>query len=218
MLLEVERLEKSWPGARGPIAVLRDVSFALDAGQSAALTGESGSGKSTVLSLIATLDRPDSGQIRLDGREITGLSDGQAASLRRSEIGLVFQQFNLIPSLTAGQNLSFHARLAKRHDPAWSAQLAARLGLEAHLDKYPEALSGGQQQRVAVGRVLALRPRLVLADEPTGNLDEASGDAVLDLMLSLCAQSGAALVMVTHSERLASKLQQRHHLSGGVLV
>jgi len=217
MLLQVRKLEKSWPGAHGPVPVLRGISFDLDAGQTAALTGESGSGKSTLLNLIATLDRADGGQIHLKGRDITGLSDADAAALRRSQIGLIFQQFNLIPSLTAGQNLSFHARLAGHHDPKWCEELAERLGLAEHLDKYPEALSGGQQQRIAVGRVLALRPALVLADEPTGNLDEASSERVIDLLLELCAQSGAALLMVTHSQHLAARLGQRHHLSAGVL-
>ena len=164
MLLAVEQVEKSWPGANGPVPVLRGVSLSLGAGQSAALTGESGSGKSTLLTLIATLDRPDAGSILFDGTEITGLSDGEAAALRRSRIGLVFQQFNLIPSLSVAQNLNFHARLADRYDPAWTETLAERLGLSPHMAKYPEQLSGGQQQRVAIGRTLALRPELVLAD------------------------------------------------------
>ena len=217
MLLAVEQVEKSWPGANGPVPVLRGVSLSLGAGQSAALTGESGSGKSTLLTLIATLDRPDAGSILFDGTEITGLSDADAAALRRSRIGLVFQQFNLIPSLSVAQNLSFHARLAGRHDPAWTETLGERLGLGPHLGKYPEQLSGGQQQRVAIGRTLALRPELVLADEPTGNLDEETGDAVLDLMLALTAETGAALLMVTHSTRLAARLGARHHLHNGRL-
>ncbi|MEM8958499.1 MAG: ABC transporter ATP-binding protein [Pseudomonadota bacterium] len=217
MLLAVEHVEKSWPGASGPVQVLRGVSLCLDAGQTAALTGESGSGKSTLLTLIATLDRPDAGQILFDGTEVTGLTDADAAALRRTRIGLVFQQFNLIPSLSVTQNLSFHARLADHYDPAWCETLADRLGLTPHLNKYPEQLSGGQQQRVAIGRTLALRPDLVLADEPTGNLDEATGDAVLDLMLALTAETGAALLMVTHSIRLAARLGERHHLHNGRL-
>ncbi|MFN6979580.1 MAG: ABC transporter ATP-binding protein, partial [Gemmobacter sp.] len=137
------------------------------------------------------------------------------AALRRVKVGLVFQQFNLIPSLTAGANLAFQARLAGRHDAARCGHLANRLGIAALLDRYPEQLSGGQQQRVAIGRALAARPQLILADEPTGNLDEATGDAVLDLLLEGVAEAGAALLMVTHSPRLAARLGGRVHLAGG---
>ena len=217
MLLAVEEIEKSWPSASGPVPGRRGGALSRDAGETAALTGESGSGKRTLLTLIATLDRPDAGRILFGGTDITGLNDAEAAALRRNRIGLVFQQFNLIPSLSVAHNLSFHARLAGRHDPDWTDTLADRLGLSPHLSKYPEQLSGGQQQRVAIGRTLALRPDLVLADEPTGNLDEATGDAVLDLMLALTAETGAALLMVTHSTRLAARLGQRHHLHSGRL-
>ena len=132
-------------------------------------------------------------------------------------MGLVFQQFNLIPSLDVAANLAFQARLAGVHDADWCRTLAERLGLAKHLDRYPEQLSGGQQQRVAIGRALAARPRLILADEPTGNLDEATGDAVLDLMLALQAETGAGLLMVTHSLRLAARLGRRLNLAGGKL-
>jgi putative ABC transport system ATP-binding protein len=195
--------------------VLADVSLALAAGESLALTGESGSGKSTLLHLIAGLDRPDRGQIEVAGVALEALDDAGRARLRRDRIGLVFQQFNLIPSLTAGANLAFQARLAGRHDAGWCEYLAATLGLAALLHRYPEELSGGQQQRVAIGRALAVRPDLILADEPTGNLDEATGDAVLELMLGLVAETGAALLMVTHSGRLAARLDRRLHLAGG---
>ena len=127
----------------------------------------------------------------------------------------MFQQFNLIPSLDVAANLSFHARLAGRYNSAWQSELVERLGLEAQLKRYPEQLSVGQQQRVAIGRTLAARPKLVLADEPTGNLDEATGDAVLALMLELVVQTGAALLMVTHSTRLAERLDARVHLHAG---
>jgi putative ABC transport system ATP-binding protein len=182
-----------------------------------ALEGESGSGKSTVLHLVATLDRPDSGSILLDGGEITGLSDPDAAALRRGAVGVVFQQFNLVPSLTVRANIAFHARLAGRHDPAWADHLAQAIGLEEHLDKYPEALSGGQQQRVAIARTLAARPRLILADEPTGNLDEETADRVLALMRESAAEAGAAVLMVTHSMRLAATMRRRLVLSHGVV-
>jgi putative ABC transport system ATP-binding protein len=130
----------------------------------------------------------------------------------------VFQQFNLIPSLDVAANISFHAKLAERYDPAWERELVERLGIGALLARYPEQLSGGQQQRVAIGRTLAARPPLVLADEPTGNLDEATGDAVLGIMLSLTKSAGAALLMVTHSSRLARLLDRNVHLHGGKIA
>lgn len=215
MLVVLEDVSKSYRTAEGPLAVLQGIDLSLDAGRSLALTGESGSGKSTLLHLVAGLDHPDTGRIKVDGQEIGGLDDKGRAALRRSTVGLVFQQFNLIPSLTVAANLAFHARLAGRYDPAWQQQLTARLGLEQLLTRYPEQLSGGQQQRVAIGRTLAARPKLVLADEPTGNLDEATGDTVMALILSLVAETGSSLLMVTHSRRLAGQLDHRIHLRSG---
>ncbi|NJM83999.1 MAG: ABC transporter ATP-binding protein [Tabrizicola sp.] len=215
MLLTLTDLRKSYVTSEGPLRVLDGIDLALEAGQSLALTGESGSGKSTLLHLVAGLDTPDGGAIRLAGHEIAGLDDSGRAALRRGTVGLIFQQFNLIPSLDVAANLAFQARLAGRHDPDWTARLAAALGLQPFLRRYPEQLSGGQQQRVAIGRTLAARPQLVLADEPTGNLDEATADAVMALMLGLVGESGAALLMVTHSNRLADRLGSRVHLSAG---
>ncbi|GHF56381.1 ABC transporter ATP-binding protein [Seohaeicola zhoushanensis] len=213
MLLDIDKVSRIYPGAERP--VLNHVSLRLDACETLALTGESGSGKSTLLHLAGALDHFDAGEIRLDGQAYSPLDDAGRAALRRGPVALVFQQFNLVPSLTVAQNLAFHARLGGRHDPAWTAHLAERLGLGALPDRYPETLSGGQQQRVAIGRAMALRPRLLLADEPTGNLDEATGDAVLDLMLELVAETGAALLLVTHSERIAARLSRRVHLTKG---
>ena len=215
MLLKLNEVTKTFATREGPLEVLRGVSLSLNAGETMALTGESGSGKSTLLHLVAGLDKPDTGSIEIDGQDITRLGDGELAALRRETVGLVFQQFNLIPSLDAESNLAFQARLAGRHDPQWTARLAELLGLKAYLKHYPEQLSGGQQQRVAIGRTLAARPRLVLADEPTGNLDEAAGDAALDLMLALASETGSALLMVTHSSRLAARLQRHVHLHAG---
>ncbi len=215
MLLTFDRVTKTYPTGEGPLRVLDGIDLDLDAGQALALTGESGSGKSTLLHLAAGLDTADRGAVRLDGTDLTTATDKTRAALRRGTVGLVFQQFNLIPSLDVAANLAFQARLARRHDPDWTATLARDLGLAALLDRYPEQLSGGQQQRVAIGRTLAARPRLVLADEPTGNLDEATGDAVLDLMLGLVRSTGASLLMVTHSTRLAERLDRRVHLAGG---
>jgi putative ABC transport system ATP-binding protein len=217
MLLEIRNVSKSYPTGEGTLTVLRGVSLALETGESLALTGESGSGKSTLLHLAGGLDQPDSGEVLIDGRDIARLGDRDLAAYRCSSVGLVFQQFNLIPSIDVAANLAFQARLAGRYDPSWNAILADRLGLGKFLTRFPEQLSGGQQQRVAIGRALAVKPRLILADEPTGNLDEATGDAVLDLMLSLQRETGSALLMVTHSMRLAERLQRRLHLSGGRL-
>ncbi|MGB3409483.1 MAG: ABC transporter ATP-binding protein [Jannaschia sp.] len=218
MLLSVEAVEKSFAMRTGTVPVLNGVSFDLDAGQTLALTGESGSGKSTLLHLVAGLDAPDRGHVRLEGQDIATLDDAGRAKIRRTKVGLVFQQFNLIPSLSVADNLSFHARLGGRADPARLSYLASRLGLDDHLSLYPEQLSGGQQQRVAIGRTLAAAPRLILADEPTGNLDEATGGGVLSLMLELVGETGAAFLMVTHSEQLAARLDARLHLRAGRLA
>ncbi|MFA1624853.1 ABC transporter ATP-binding protein [Rhizobium mongolense] len=215
MLLSLRNVRKSYVTAEGPLEILKGIDFDLNAGESVALTGESGSGKSTLLHLVGGLDYPDVGQILSAGRDIAALDDRERAQYRRSAVGLVFQQFNLIPSLDVAANISFHAKLAGRHNPTWERQLVENLGIEALLARYPEQLSSGQQQRVAIGRTLAARPPLVLADEPTGNLDEATGDAVLGIMLSLTKSAGAALLMVTHSSRLAQMLDRSVHLSGG---
>ncbi|MBI1418851.1 MAG: ATP-binding cassette domain-containing protein [Limimaricola sp.] len=215
MLLDVSDLQKSFASAEGAVPVLRGIDLRLDAGETLALTGESGSGKSTLLHLVAGLDVPDAGRIVLNGTDVGRLGDKGRAALRRGTVGVVFQQFNLVPSLKVADNIALQARLAGRHDAAFSAGLAERLGLTSQLGKYPEQLSGGQQQRVAIARTLAARPQLVLADEPTGNLDEATADAVLAVMLELVRDTGAALLMVTHSERLAARLDRRAHLSHG---
>lgn len=218
MLLQVRSVTKTFPGSDTARPVLADLSLDVESGETLALTGESGSGKSTLLTLMAGLDQPDSGEILFRGENIVPWPDHRLAALRRTGIGLIFQQFNLIPSLDVAANLGFQARLAGRHEPDRIRTIADRLGLSDMLQRYPEQLSGGQQQRVAIGRTIAARPQLVLADEPTGNLDEATGDAVLDLMLDLVTDAGAALVMVTHSSRLAARLGRTTHLSHGRLA
>lgn len=215
MLFIATDLTKAFPGEGGPTRVLDGVGFTLDAGETLALTGESGSGKSTLLHIAAGLEPMDGGEITIDGYALSTLDDAGRSELRRDIVSVVFQQFNLIPSLDAAANIAFQARLAGRPDEAWCSTLTERLGLADHLGKYPEQLSGGQQQRVAIGRALAVRPKIVLADEPTGNLDEATGDEVINLMLELTADTGTALLMVTHSDRLAERLSRRLHLSRG---
>jgi putative ABC transport system ATP-binding protein len=215
MLLDLSDVHKSYATQDGPQPVLRGVDLQLAEGASLALTGDSGSGKSTLLHLIGGLDSADQGVIRVQGDDIARFDDRARAKLRREKIAVVFQQFNLIPSLDVAANLSFQARLAGRDDPTWTATLIDRLGLTGLQARYPEQLSGGQQQRVAIGRALAVRPALVLADEPTGNLDEATGDDVLALMLELVRDTGAGLLMVTHSMRLARQLDAQLHLRKG---
>jgi putative ABC transport system ATP-binding protein len=214
-VLIVEDVHKSFATAQGNLPVLRGVNLRLGAGESLALMGESGSGKSTLLHLIAGLDAPESGRIVVDGSPLHARGETGLARWRRTGVGLVFQQYNLIGSLDVAANLSFQARLAGRHDPAWVTHLTDRLGLASLLSRYPEQLSGGQQQRVAIGRALAGRPALVLADEPTGSLDEGSSDAVLELLLALVRDAGSGLLMVTHSARLASRLSRRSRLHLG---
>jgi len=216
-MLTITDLHKSYPTPQGPLPVLRGVDLSLARGASLALMGESGSGKSTLLHLVAGLDRPDRGDIQAAGQVLASFNERALATWRREGIGLIFQQFNLIASLTVADNLAFQARLAGRHDPRWQAELAERLGLATLLERYPEQLSGGQQQRVALGRALASRPPLLLADEPTGNLDEASGDQALALLLELVAETGSSLLMVTHSARIASHLDRTLLLERGRL-
>jgi putative ABC transport system ATP-binding protein len=218
IVLSVRNLTKAYRSAGEQIAVLRGVNLNVAAGERVALTGESGSGKSTLLHLIAGLDRADGGEISLAGTFISDLGDAGLAALRRDRLGLVFQQFNLIPSLNVRDNLAFQSRIAGRHDAAWHAELVERLGLGGLLERYPEQLSGGQQQRVAIGRALAVKPLLLLADEPTGNLDEATADGVLALTRDLVAQTGCSLLMVTHSARLAATLDRRVNLSAGLIA
>jgi putative ABC transport system ATP-binding protein len=214
-VLSVRKLTKTYRTAGEEIAVLRGVDLELAAGERVALSGESGSGKSTLLHLIAGLDAADGGEIRLNGEDISDLSDAGRAALRRDRLGLVFQQFNLIPSLSVEDNLAFQSRIAGKHDAAWQDELIERLGLAALLKRYPEQLSGGQQQRVAIGRALATKPMLLLADEPTGNLDEDTADDVLALARDLVARTGCGFLMVTHSARLAATLDRQVTLHAG---
>jgi len=218
IVLSVRNLTNTYRSAGEQVAVLRGVNLDIAAGERVALTGESGSGKSTLLHLIAGLDAADGGEIMLDGADVADLGDADRAALRRDRLGLVFQQFNLIPSLNVGDNLAFQSRIAGRHDAAWHTELVERLGLGALLKRYPEQLSGGQQQRVAIGRALATKPLLLLADEPTGNLDEATADDVLALTRDLVTRTGCGFLMVTHSERLAATLDRRIHLHAGLIA
>ena len=217
-MLSVRNLSKSYRSAQERVVVLRGVDLLIAAGESVALSGESGSGKSTLLHLIAGLDRADDGEVWLDQMLVSRMTDSEQAAFRRDRMGLVFQQFNLIPSLNVRDNLMFQSRIAGRHDAGWHAELVQRLGLGDFLARYPEQLSGGQQQRVAIGRALAVKPRLLLADEPTGNLDEATADEVLSLTRDLVTRTGCGFLMVTHSARLAATLDRQVHLHAGLIA
>ena len=216
MLLRVSDVKKTFSATDKPVEVLRGVSFTLERGQSLALTGESGSGKSTLLHLVAGLDGFDGGEIEVNGRKLCRTPTTRPVppcAGRRSASS--FQQFNLVPSLTILANVRLAARLADREDADWTAYLVKTLGLGDHVDFYPEQLSGGQQQRVAIGRALAPRPPLILADEPTGNLDEETAADVTGLLMRLVDESGAGLLTVTHSERLAAQMDRRIVLRAG---
>lgn len=214
-LLKVTGLSKSYAQAEAVTVVLDAVDFSLQAGESAALRGESGSGKSTLLHLIAGLDDADSGLIEFDGQAIQPLSEPARAELRRNKLSLVFQQFHLISTLPVQDNIRFQAALSGRHDVSFESELIEKLGLQDQLHKYPHQLSGGQQQRVAIARALLHKPALVLADEPTGNLDEQSSLQVMALFKDLVKQAGSALLMVTHSREMAGYLDHQwwlqHH-------
>lgn len=222
-MLSVNSLQKSYKAQAGPIAVLKSVSLDLETGTSLALTGESGSGKSTLLHLIAGLDTPDAGTIRLSlkGRAplvLSQQSEKDRAHMRKTQMGIIFQQFNLIPSLTNWHNLTFAARMADRFDSEWCRALADRLGLSKTLERYPDQISGGQQQRLAVARAFAARPSLILADEPTGNLDEDNSDRVLDLAFDLVRDTATTLVIATHSAKVAQRADRQLHLAHGILT
>jgi putative ABC transport system ATP-binding protein len=208
MLLTLRSVTKTYATSEGPLKVLDGVDLVLEPGQTLALTGESGSGKSTLLHLAAGLDTADAGSVTVAGQDVAQAPDAVRAALRRGTVGLVFQQFNLIPSLDVAANLSFQARLAGRHDPAWTQELADALGLSALLTRYPEQLSGGQQQRVAIARSLVNDPRILLADEPTGALDQATGAEIMALFQSL-NDEGRTVVLVTHDRGVAEHAKRR---------
>ncbi|MDX1678844.1 ABC transporter ATP-binding protein [Arsukibacterium sp.] len=217
-MLQVTGLAKSYQTPQGPLPLFSGLDFAIKAGESVALMGESGCGKSTLLHILAGLENADQGQVFIKNQDITTLTDSERARLRRHCIGVIFQQLNLIPSLSIWDNLAFQARLAGTLDSHWLDHLIRKLGLDTLLTRYPAQLSGGQQQRVAIGRALAARTPLLFADEPTGSLDETNAEQVMTLMLALVKETKSSLLMVTHSALLAAKLERAMTLSQGKLV
>jgi len=216
-VLELLGICKSYRDENGPLPILRSLDFTLGRGDSCALTGESGSGKSTLLHLIAGLDRPEAGTIRINALDLGTLSEAALNRLRRQTVGMVFQQFHLLPTLTVRDNIRFVAALNHSENLDLEHHLIKTLNLSPLLSRYPEQLSGGQQQRVAIARALLPKPALVLADEPTGSLDEAHSSAVIELLLDLCRATGTSLLLATHSEQIAARLQRRVHLRQGQL-
>jgi putative ABC transport system ATP-binding protein len=218
-MLIVRDLEKTYLSGGRPLTVLRDVDFRIGEGDFVAIVGPSGSGKTTLLGLIAGLDTPTSGSVRLDGTELTRLPEDERARLRRHKVGFVFQSFQLIASLTAQENVQVPLEL--RGDggaPARAAELLARVGLGDRRHHYPTQLSGGEQQRVALARAFVHEPRILFADEPTGNLDAATGHSIIELMTELNRDLGTTLVLVTHDPEVAARAHRIIRLADGRVV
>jgi putative ABC transport system ATP-binding protein len=218
-ILKVERLAKTYMTTAGPLTVLHDVSFAIEAGATCAIVGPSGSGKTTLLGLCAGLDQPSQGSVVIEGREIGGLSEDQRALVRNECVGFVFQNFQLIPTLTALENVMVPLELrGGKVEPAGATELLQRVGLGDRLDHYPTQLSGGEQQRVALARAFINRPRILFCDEPTGNLDGETAQAMVDLIFGLNRERGTTLILVTHDLELARRTQRIIRLKSGAVV
>ncbi|MFO1014772.1 MAG: ATP-binding cassette domain-containing protein [Caulobacteraceae bacterium] len=214
--LSLEAVRLTLPSAAGPVEILRGVGFDVAAGEKVAVIGPSGSGKSSLIAVAAGLERPTSGTVRLFGQDLAGMNEDQRARLRRGKVSLVFQSFHLLPNMTAEENVAAPLEIARLAGAmATAREWLDRVGLAQRLTHYPHQLSGGEQQRVALARALAARPALLFADEPTGNLDSANAAAVADLMFSLVAETGAALVLVTHDEALAARADRICRMADG---
>jgi putative ABC transport system ATP-binding protein len=201
------------------LVILRDIELAVTAGEALAVIGASGSGKSTLLALLAGLDTPSTGSVLLDGVELFSLTEDERAQLRGRLLGFVFQSFQLLPALSALENVMLPLELAHAEDAEGRArEMLARVGLGERVHHYPKQLSGGEQQRVALARAFVVRPKLLLADEPTGSLDAQSGTAVIDLLFELNRENGTTLILVTHDEALAARCSRVVRLAAGRLA
>jgi putative ABC transport system ATP-binding protein len=219
IMLIADDLQKSYRSGGRPLSALRNVSFQVEPGETVAIVGPSGSGKTTLLGLLAGLDRPSGGRVLLDGTDMGALSEDDRARLRREKIGFVFQSFQLIPTLTARENIAVPLDLAGNGGGAARAdELLERVGLGGRGHHYPTQLSGGEQQRVAVARAFIHRPSILFADEPTGNLDAATGERVIELMMELNREIGTTLVLVTHDPDLARRARRIIRLADGAVV
>jgi putative ABC transport system ATP-binding protein len=218
-VLAARGIGKTVKSGDSDLVILRDIELAVMPGEAVAIVGASGSGKSTLLALLAGLDTPTSGTIELDGANLFELDEDARAELRGRAVGFVFQSFQLLPSLTALENVMLPLELAGRDDAESAArEILARVDLAERLHHYPKHLSGGEQQRVALARAFVVRPKLLLADEPTGSLDAASGEAVIALLFQLNRESGTTLVLVTHDEQLAQRCTRTVRLAAGKIV
>ena len=216
VMIAVKRVHKSVTDSTGTLSILRDIDFELLRGQTVAIVGASGSGKSTLLSIVAGLDTPTQGTVQLDGHDLFALDEDQRAALRAQKVGFVFQSFQLLGNLTALENVMLPLELAGRKDATEAAkQMLERVGLGQRLGHYPRVLSGGEQQRVALARAFVVQPAVLLADEPTGSLDFATGEAIMNLMFDLNREQGTTLVLVTHDRSIAQRCQRRIHIEAG---
>lgn len=215
-IIAVEHVFKSVTDSTGTLDILRDIDFRLAPRETAAIVGASGSGKSTLLSIIAGLDTPTRGTVRLDGQDLFALSEDDRAALRAQKVGFVFQSFQLMGNLTALENVMLPLELAERRDARKAAaEMLERVGLGQRLGHYPKVLSGGEQQRVALARAFVVQPALLLADEPTGSLDFATGESIMRLMFELNRELGTTLVLVTHVRAIAAQCERRITIDAG---
>jgi putative ABC transport system ATP-binding protein len=218
-VLRAEGVTKEVSSPEGPLTILSGVDLDIAAGESVAMVGPSGAGKSTLLALLAGLDEPSAGRIWLNGAELTALNEDGRAALRARHVGFVFQSFHLVPSLTALENVMLPLELAQRSGPqAAATEALERVGLSPRKRHYPRQLSGGEQQRVAIARAFVTQPAVLFADEPTGNLDRATGEKTVQLLFDMNAASGTTLVLVTHDAALAARCTRAIHIDGGRLV
>ncbi len=218
-IIAVEHVFKSVTDSTGTLDILRDIDFRLAARETAAIVGASGSGKSTLLSIIAGLDTPTRGTVRLDGQDLVAIDEDARAALRAQKVGFVFQSFQLMGNLTALENVMLPLELAERRDARKAAtEMLARVGLGQRLSHYPKVLSGGEQQRVALARAFVVQPAVLLADEPTGSLDFATGETIMKLMFELNREQGTTLVLVTHDRAIAAQCDRRITIEAGRVV
>lgn len=217
-MIEINSLKKNYPQANKELQILKGVHCQINEGDTVAILGESGSGKSTMLSLLAGLDNATSGEIKINGTNITELNQEQLTKFRASSIGIIFQQYHLVPFLTALENVSLPLEILKFDNPQQKAKdILKDVGLEARYDHFPEQLSGGEAQRVAMARAMIIGPKLLLADEPSGSLDEKTGDKVIDLMFDMIEKNKITSIIVTHSKELAKRCQRVLTLQDGIL-
>ena len=215
-LIEIQGLTLTLPSQAGPVSILKGLDLTVRAGERVSVVGPSGSGKTSLIMVIAGLERPSGGLLRVDGEDLSRLGEDGLAAFRLGRVGVVFQDFHLVPTMTALENVAVPLELAGRDDAfAVAGQALESVGLGHRLEHYPGQLSGGEQQRVALARAFAPRPRLLLADEPTGNLDGETGESVIELLFSLTRESGATLLLITHDPALAARCGRRIRLLDG---